>query len=171
MEIYETKIAGINYHLSVNDKSSIGLVFGYCMLEPSNKYNQNAIAIYTNRNKLLGYISEEDLEDFTEWSDKQVTKFVGITAPFIGDDNEPLLYGKVTFVRGEEKEIENAMQKLSKDYSKELDEALNDVEHKLRNITDIESLKSNSHKEEDSNSGCLGVIMIGVISIITALLI
>ena len=166
---YETRIAGINHNLSFSDTSFMGLVFGYCMPNPTNKYNPNAIGIYSNRNRKLGYIPDDELEEFGEWCENPVTKFVGIIMPFYNDDDEPMLFGRITFVQGAEKAVEEKIAELTQEYSQEANEAKKDFDHKTTNIKDVSTLR-NSNPQENDNGGCLGVVMVGIISIITALL-
>ena len=170
--LYQTKIAGINYHLSINNSSCIGVVQGYCMADPNNTYNTNAIAIYTDKNKLIGYIAEDELEDFAEWSENKVLKFIGIVAPFYNEDDEPMLFGRVTFCKGDDNEkVVDTLYQLRIDYKKELEQLIQDFNHRKRNIEDMETLRntnSTNTKNNNSNSGCLGIIIFGL-CIITAM--
>ena len=42
------------------------VAFGYARLEPDNKFNSKAVAIYTDTNEKIGYISEKELAKFYE---------------------------------------------------------------------------------------------------------
>ena len=54
-------IAGINRYV---DNSFV--TFGYARREPSNPFNPKAIAIYTDKNQKIGYISEKELNKYYE---------------------------------------------------------------------------------------------------------
>lgn len=88
---YYTKIAGVQYH---NGKKDIGGFLGYVCSEPNNLYDKNAIAVYRNDNKLLGYISKDEVADYRKWSAKENLPCVG----FIKAGDDVPLFGKVKII-------------------------------------------------------------------------
>ena len=173
---YNTKVAGINYHLNYQVKSNLGVKQGYCMADPSNQYNENAIAIYNDRNKLIGYIPNEDLDEFAKWSEYNVTKFIGIICPFLGDDEKVKLYGNITFVKGDEYDCIEAMNVLRTKYQAEANEAIDNLEHQLKNLEQVKSLQQTNriieknNQDDNSNGGCFSVILVAIICTLTAIL-
>lgn len=85
---YFCKIAGVQYR---NDEQDIGGFLGYVRSEPNNPHDKNAIAIYRNDGKLIGYIPKNETKDFREWSAKENLPCVG----YIKDGDEVALYGRV----------------------------------------------------------------------------
>jgi hypothetical protein len=58
IEIYSYNIAGINYRKGI--ASFVGNSVGYLKREPSNRYDPNAIAVYSDDGHHLGYIPATD---------------------------------------------------------------------------------------------------------------
>ena len=58
IEIYSYNISGINYRKGI--ASFVGNSVGYLKREPSNKYDPNAIAVYSEGGHHLGYIPATD---------------------------------------------------------------------------------------------------------------
>ena len=85
---YYTKIAGAQYR---NDARDIGGFLGYVCSEPNNPYDKNAVAIYRNDGKLLGYIPKDETKDFREWSTKENLPCIG----YIKDGDDVAIYGRV----------------------------------------------------------------------------
>ena len=83
---YFCKIAGVQYR---NDARDIGGFLGYVCSEPTNPHDKNAIAVYRNDGKLIGYIPKDEIKDFREWSAKDNLPCVG----FIKDGDYVGLYG------------------------------------------------------------------------------
>lgn len=74
MEGFSTYIAGINFRCYARD---VGGFLGYAAPEPDNEYDTNAVAIYRNDGKLLGYIPKKDNREFKEWSSSCTVPCVG----------------------------------------------------------------------------------------------
>lgn len=88
---YFCTIAGVQYHNSTQD---IGGFLGYVCPEPTNQYDKNAIAVYRNGKKLIGYIPKDEQKSFREWSNKDFLPCIGFIK---AGDNAPL-YGKVKVI-------------------------------------------------------------------------
>lgn len=88
---YYTKIAGAQHHCN---KQDIGGFLGYICSEPNNQYDKNAVAVYRNDNKKLGYLPKDEIKSFREWSEKENMPCVG----FIKAGDEVPLFGKVKII-------------------------------------------------------------------------
>ncbi|MBQ8793841.1 MAG: HIRAN domain-containing protein [Clostridia bacterium] len=104
---YLCKIAGVQYR---NDAQDIGGFLGYVCSEPTNPHDKNAIAIYRNDGKHVGYIPKDETKDFREWSAKENLPCVG----FIKDGDEVALYGKVKVIDTDADETELEVVKFVK---------------------------------------------------------
>lgn len=96
---YFCAIAGVQHH---NNAQDIGGFLGYVCPEPTNQYDKNAIAVYRNDKKLIGYIPKDEQKSFREWSNKDFLPCVG----FIKDGDEAPLYGKVKVIDEDPDETE-----------------------------------------------------------------
>ena len=85
---YHTKIAGVQYRC---DHQDVGGFLGYIQHEPTNPHDSNAIAIYRNDGKHLGYIPKDETNALRSWSAKEKLLCVG----FIKEGDEVALFGKV----------------------------------------------------------------------------
>lgn len=104
---YFCKIAGVQYR---NDAQDIGGFLGYVSSEPTNPHDKNAIAIYRNDGKRIGYIPKDEVKDFREWSAKENLPCVG----FIKDGDEVALYGKVKIIDADPDETDLEIVKFVK---------------------------------------------------------
>ena len=96
---YFCKIAGAQYRNTIQD---VGGFLGYVRSEPTNPYDKNAIAIYRNDNKQVGYIPKDETKDFREWSAKENLPCIG----FIKDGDEVPFYGKVKIIDSDKDETD-----------------------------------------------------------------
>ena len=96
---YNTRIAGVQYR---NTTADVGAFLGFVKHDPNNEHDPNAIGIYNNEGKLLGYIPKDDLPDYREWASKDILPCVG----FIKEGDEVPLYGKVKIMDTEMEEVE-----------------------------------------------------------------
>lgn len=104
---YFCEIAGVQYR---NDVPDIGGFLGYVCSEPTNPHDKNAIAIYRNDGKLIGYIPKDEIKDFREWSARDNLPCVG----FIKDGDDVELYGKVKVLDTDADETELEIVKFVK---------------------------------------------------------
>lgn len=87
-ETYYTRIAGVKYR---NTKKDIGGFLGYISPEPDNPHDKNAIAVYRNDGKLVGYIPKDETRSFRRWSSRTEIPCVG----YICEGDEVPLFGRV----------------------------------------------------------------------------
>lgn len=128
-DFYELKVAGVNLHNAKGEKSW-GFVAGYTEREPKNRYNHNAIKLVSIPSKRkIGYVSEDELEDFKEWSNDRKYPFVGFIAPFTTDEGEQMNFGRVYVIKpfeGEQEKTVEAIQHFGKIANDEYKQAIND---------------------------------------------
>ena len=94
--IYETNIAGVTFRCTVGDK---GIFHGVIYNEENNPYNKNAMAIVSMKKKLLGYIPDNELDDYWDWSNGQPVTCVGFIKSFVNDENKRILFGRVYAIK------------------------------------------------------------------------
>lgn len=91
---YFCKIAGASLH-----DNEEGAFIGVVMSDPDNEYDKNAIAIYHNDGRLVGYIPRNEQKDFREWSTREPLPCVGFFCK--GDYTD--LYGKVKVIDADQR--------------------------------------------------------------------
>jgi hypothetical protein len=87
---YFCSIAGVSHH---NDEDNIGGFIGYCMADPKNRHDKNAIGIYESGGRLVGYIPKDEQKNFKAWSKRDPLPCIGFIEEF--DDR---LRGKVKVI-------------------------------------------------------------------------
>lgn len=91
---YFCKIAGASHH-----DNKEGAFMGVVMSDPDNEYDKNAIAIYHNDGRLVGYIPRNEQKDFREWSTREPLPCVG----FFCEGDYTDLYGKVKVIDADQR--------------------------------------------------------------------
>lgn len=91
---YFCKIAGASHH-----DNEAGAFIGVVMSDPDNEYDKNAIAIYHNDGRLVGYIPRNEQKDFREWSTREPLPCVG----FFCEGDYTDLYGKVKVIDADQR--------------------------------------------------------------------
>lgn len=91
---YTCKIAGITHHASSND---FGGFVGVIYPDASNPYDSNAVGIYNEKGKLLGYIPSGDLGEFREWATRYPLPCIG----YIREGNNADIYGRIKVIDGD----------------------------------------------------------------------
>lgn len=94
--IYESKIAGITMRCTDADK---GIFQGIIYNESNNPYNKKAMAIVSMNQNMLGYIPNNDLDDYYEWCDGKPVTCVGFINTFETREGNRRLYGKVYAIK------------------------------------------------------------------------
>lgn len=110
---YETRIAGAHHHC---DDSDIGGFVGYIRPDVNNRHDRNAIGIYNNDGKLLGYIPKEEIADVLRWATQLQLPCIG----YILSGDKVDYWGRVTIidtdpVRTEIEIVRTAMVMLERD--------------------------------------------------------
>lgn len=101
---FDSRVAGAQYHC---DDSDIGGFLGYIEPEPNNEYDKNAIAIYSNDGKHLGYIPKGDTARVRRWASRESLPCIG----FILDGDEVAYWGRIVIVDADAKRTELEMVK------------------------------------------------------------
>ena len=93
---YESKIAGISLRCTEADK---GIFHGIIYNEEDNPYNNNAMAIVSMNKKLLGYIPDNEINKYWDWSNGLPVTCVGFIKSFVNDEGNKILYGRVYAIK------------------------------------------------------------------------
>lgn len=88
---FETRIAGAPHHCNDSD---IGGFLGYIQTEPSNPYDKNAIGVYRNDGKLLGYIPKNETTQVKRWASQDSLPCIG----YIMTGDMVDYWGKITII-------------------------------------------------------------------------
>ena len=96
---FHCAIAGVQQRNTVED---VGAFLGFVKPDPNNPYDPNAVGIYTNDRRHVGYISHAELGKYRRWATKEVLPCVG----FIKEGDEVPLFGKVKVMDTDTEEVE-----------------------------------------------------------------
>lgn len=94
--VYESKIAGVTLRCTEADK---GIFHGIIYNEEDNPYNNNAMAIVSMNKKLLGYIPDNEINKYWNWSNGLPVTCVGFIKSFVNDEGNKILYGRVYAIK------------------------------------------------------------------------
>ena len=94
--VYESKIAGVTLRCTEADK---GIFHGIIYNEEDNPYNNNAMAIVSMKKKLIGYIPDNEINEYWNWSNGLPVTCVGFIKSFVNDEGQKILYGKVYAIK------------------------------------------------------------------------
>ena len=100
--VIETRVAGASHYCSNDD---IRAFLGYIEAEPNNPYDKNAIAIYRNDGKQLGYVPREDTLQVKRAMGGENLPCIG----FILDGDIVDYWGRITIVKGDERFTERTI--------------------------------------------------------------
>lgn len=88
------KIAGINHRKRIRDY--VGKCMGYIQPEPTNKFDQNAIAIYAEDGHHLGYIHQADTQEVRDLGIPfPINVFCEIEEDYDYDDSRSFFVGHI----------------------------------------------------------------------------
>ncbi len=90
--VFETTIAGINYHATDKD---LGTFIGMVVPIPENAVDHNAMGVVTSEGKFLGYIPKEDLKSYRKWCNAKCCNCVGFIDTFTNSEGRINLYARV----------------------------------------------------------------------------
>ena len=105
---FETKLAGAQYRC---DDDDIGGFLGYIAPEPDNEYDKNAIAVYRNNGKHVGYIPKDDVTRVKRWASQPSLPCIG----YIFDGDIVEYWGRITIVDADPQQTELELVKIAYD--------------------------------------------------------
>lgn len=105
---FETKLAGAQHRCNDND---IGGFIGYIAPEPNNAYDKNAIAVYRNDGKQVGYIPRDDIASLKRWASQPSLPCIG----YIFDGDIVEYWGRITIVDADPQQTELELVKIAYD--------------------------------------------------------
>lgn len=93
---FSFSIAGINYRCTLKD---VGSFIGMLVPEPNNPHDPNAIAVFNQNGKRLGYVGKSNLSELYQWSKGRVCPCVGyIISDYDARENKNYLIGHCTAI-------------------------------------------------------------------------
>ena len=131
----EARISGLSFYVDIKNYTEYTIEGGYIKAEPSNVHDPNAIAIYHESGKHLGYISKKCILDVKKFTDGDNAPCLIYIVPFIDNNGEIGLKGVVRIFRyyeGEAEYVNNAMNHFIHVYSLKFHDDLNELELKLQ---------------------------------------
>lgn len=133
-DTFEAKIAGLSFYVDFDDYAKYSIEGGYIKAEPQNEHDPNAIAIYHDSGKHIGYISKESIIDVKKFTDGENAPCIIYMAPFIDHNGEKGLKGVVRIFRyydGETDYINNAIGHFINAYALRLKDDMDELDAKL----------------------------------------
>lgn len=130
----EAKISGLSFYVDFEDSSKYSIEGGYIQAEPDNKHDPNAIAIYHDSGKHIGYISKDCIYEVNKFTDGENAPCIIYIAPFIDEKGEKGLKGVVRIFRyfeGESEYVNASMEYFVNFYALKFKNDLEELEAKL----------------------------------------
>lgn len=131
----EAKISGLSFYIDFDDYTKYSIEGGYIKAEPENNYDPNAIAIYHDSGKHIGYISKECIADVKEFTDGENAPCLIYIVPFIDNKGEKGLKGVVRIFRyfnGESEYVNNIVEHFINLYALKLKDGLDELDTKIQ---------------------------------------
>ena len=113
----EARISGLSFYVDFDNYTEYSIEGGYLKAEPNNKHDPNAIAIFHDSGKLIGYVSKECILEVKKFTDGENAPCLIYIAPFIDKEGEKGLKGVVRIFRyydGQADYVNNMMIPLQK---------------------------------------------------------
>lgn len=133
----EAKISGLSFYIAFDDYTKYTIEGGYIKSEPKNEHDPNAIAIYHDSGKHIGYIAKECIIEVKKFTDGENAPCLIYIEPFIDNKGEKGLKGVVRIFRyydGESEYVNNTINHFINIYSLKLKSALDELGTKLEEI-------------------------------------
>lgn len=133
----EAKIAGLSFYVNADNYTEFTIEGGYIKPEPSNVHDPNAIAIYHESGKQIGYISKEYIYDVKKFTDGENAPCLIYIVQFIDNKGKAGLKGVVRIFRyfdGEAEYVNNAINHFINAYSLKMKDELNELDTKVQEI-------------------------------------
>lgn len=130
----EARISGLSFYVDFDNYTEYSIEGGYLKAEPNNEYDPNAIAIFHDSGKRIGYISRECTLEVREFTDGENAPCLIYIAPFIDNEGEKGLKGVVRIFRyydGQADYVNSIMEHFIDVYALKLKDELEEFEEKI----------------------------------------
>ena len=91
----EARISGLSFYVDFDNYTEYSIEGGYLKAEPNNENDPNAIAIFHDSGKHIGYVSKECILEVKKFTDGENAPCLIYIAPFIYKEGEKGLKGVV----------------------------------------------------------------------------
>ena len=95
----EARISGLSFYVDFDNYTEYSIEGGYLKAEPNNEHDPNAIAIFHDSGKHIGYVSKECILEVKKFTDGENAPCLIYIAPFIDKEGEKGLKGVVRIFR------------------------------------------------------------------------
>lgn len=132
----EARIAGLSHYVDMNNYTNYSIEGGYIKAEPDNIHDPNAISIYHESGKHIGYIAKECILGVKEFTDGETAPCLIYIAPFMDNEGEEGFKGVVRIFRyydGETDYVNSMMEHYLNVYIIRLKDAMEEFERKVDN--------------------------------------
>lgn len=131
----EARISGLSFYVNMDEFTNYSLEGGYVTAEPDNVQDPNAIAIYHESGKKVGYISKECIPDVKNFTNGENAPCIIYIVPFMDKNGKGGLKGVVRIFRyydGETGYVNSIGEHFIDFYALKLKEDLRELEEKLQ---------------------------------------
>ena len=145
----EARISGLSFYVDFDNYTDYSIEGGYLKAEPYNQHDPNAIAIFHESGKHIGYVSKECLLEVKKFIDGENAPCLIYIVPFIDKEGEKGLKGVVRIFRyydGQADYVNNMMEHFINVYALKLKDELEEFGAKIDEK--YESLLTDSHDDE-----------------------
>lgn len=146
----EARIAGLSFYVDMDNYTNYSIEGGYLKPEPENIHDPNAIAIYHDSGKHIGYIAKECILEVKEFTDGETAPCLIYIAPFIDNDGEKGFKGVVRIFRyydGEADYVNSMMEHFINFYALKLKDEMEECRSKVN--CKLENLLSDNEDDDD----------------------
>ena len=95
----EARISGLSFYVDFDNYTEYSIEGGYLKAEPNNEHDPNAIAIFHESGKHIGYVSKDCILEVKKFTDGENAPCLIYIAPFIDKEGEKGLKGVVRIFR------------------------------------------------------------------------
>ena len=145
----EARISGLSFYVDFDNYTEYSIEGGYLKAEPNNEHDPNAIAIFHESGKHIGYVSKDCILEVKKFTDGENAPCLIYIAPFIDKEGEKGLKGVVRIFRyydGQADYVNNMMEHFINVYALKLKDELEEFEAKIHEK--YESLLTDSPDDE-----------------------
>ena len=157
---YQTKIAGINFHITPNETGKYAVATGYCRYNDDKTEFPEAVRIEASSHRLLGFIPKDELKEYKSWAKGKVLPCVIGVKPFVTNEGKLKIVGFCTVIKArDEDELKNQIEHYANKSLSLYQEQVKDLGQKLYI----------SKPAKRKNTGCSANVIIFLVVLATLL--